>query len=91
MKKFVKIKVFGQVQGVCFRENTKRKAIELGLVGLVCNESDGTVYIEAEGEEKDLKELIKWCHQGPKFAQVERAEVEEHDELKNYSEFKIAF
>ncbi|MCK5211652.1 acylphosphatase [Candidatus Parcubacteria bacterium] len=91
MQKLVKIKVFGQVQGVCFRENTKRKAEELGLVGWVQNVSDGSVYAEAEGEEVDLEKLTEWCHQGPKFAQVERVEEEYSEKLLNYKDFCIKF
>ena len=91
MKKRIKIKIFGQVKGVCFRENTKRKAEELGLTGWVRNESDGCVYVEAEGEEKDLKELIEWCHVGPELAKVARVEEEYSDKLINYKDFCIKF
>ena len=91
MKKRIKIKIFGQVQGVFFRENTKRKAEELDLAGWVRNETDGSVSTEAEGEEKDLKELIKWCHVGPELARVEKVKEEYSDKLINYKDFCIKF
>ncbi len=91
MSKAIKIRIFGRVQGVCFRENTKKKAEGLGLSGFVRNESDGSVYVEAEGEEVDLEKLTEWCHQGPKFAQVERVEEEYSDKLLNYKDFCIKF
>ncbi|MCK5358047.1 MAG: acylphosphatase [Elusimicrobiales bacterium] len=87
MKKRIKIKIFGQVQGVCFRRSIKKTAKELCLTGLVRNESDSTVYVEVEGKEDDLKKLIKWCHVGPEFARVERVEIEEKEELKNFQDF----
>ena len=54
MKQGAIIKVFGKVQGVGFRYYTQRKAVELGITGFVQNRPDGSVYIEAEGEEEDL-------------------------------------
>jgi len=91
MNKNIKLKINGQVQGVWFRESAKKKAEELGLTGLVRNESDGSVIVEAEGEEEDLKSLIEWCYRGSEFSHVKRVEIEEKEELKNYPEFKIAF
>ena len=79
MKKHVTIKVHGKVQGVFFRASTKNKADELSVTGFVRNESDGTVYIEAEGEEEALKKFIAWCHQGPAHAQVERCDITEEN------------
>ena len=62
--KHVNIKIYGKVQGVFFRDSSQRKAKELNLSGWVRNELDGTVQIVAEGEEKNLKELIEWCRAG---------------------------
>ena len=64
MEKRVVLKIYGKVQGVFFRDSSQRKAKELNLSGWVGNEPDGTVQIVAEGEEKDLKELIEWCRAG---------------------------
>jgi acylphosphatase len=58
-----------------FRDSSRRKAQELNLSGWVRNEPDGTVVIVAEGEEKDLKELIEWCKNAPDYAKVDRVEV----------------
>lgn len=77
MKKQVVLKIYGKVQGVFFRDSTERKAKELNLSGWVKNEPDGTVRIVAEGEEKDLKELIEWCRAGgAKYARVEKVDIE---------------
>jgi acylphosphatase len=70
--KRISILVSGKVQGVFYRVSTEKKAKEIGLTGFVRNEPDGKVYIEAQGTEEQLDELVKWCKRGP-----ERAEVDE--------------
>lgn len=91
MKKLLKVKIFGWVQGVFFRVETKREADELELTGFARNEPDGSVYVEAEGEEKNLQKFLKWCQEGPEAARVEKMEPEFSDELKNYQEFEIKY
>ena len=58
------ISVIGRVQGVFFRASTSEKAKALGITGFVKNQSDGSVLIDAEGEESKLKELEDWCLSG---------------------------
>lgn len=70
--KRLSIHVTGKVQGVYYRQSTKNRAEVLGLTGFVRNEDDGSVYIEAQGDEEPLSDLITWCHSGPERAQVER-------------------
>lgn len=77
MIKHVSIRVKGKVQGVFYRASTKAKADGLSISGFVRNESDNSVYIEAEGEEVKLDELIAWCKQGPPLARVQHCEVEQ--------------
>ena len=38
-----RVVVHGYVQGVFFRDSTRRRASELGVAGWVSNRSDGTV------------------------------------------------
>lgn len=90
MIKHLSIKVFGFVQGVFFRAATKEKADKLNIHGFVKNELDGIVYVEAEGEEKNLKEFLKWCHIGPDFSELEKVEFEFSDKLVNFSDFRIS-
>jgi acylphosphatase len=75
MQKQTVLKIYGKVQGVCFRDSSQEKAKELNLSGWVRNEPDGTVIIVAEGEEKDLEELIEWCKNGPNYTKVEKVDV----------------
>lgn len=88
MKRHYLIKVEGLVQGVFYRKYTQLKANELSLSGFVINQEDGSVYIEAEGDEKQLKELVLWCHQGPDRAKVTNVEVTE-TELAGFMGFEV--
>lgn len=64
-KVLYQIRVTGRVQGVGFRQACLREARCRGVSGYVKNNSDGSVYIEAEGTEDQLKRLIEWCKGGP--------------------------
>lgn len=72
--KAVILKVYGKVQGVGFRFYTHKRAQELGLKGYVQNKTDGSVYIEAEGEADQLEMFVLWCDEGPSWARVTRVE-----------------
>ena len=84
MVKHLNINVFGKVQGVFFRVYTQKKAEELGLTGFVQNEPDGSVYIEAEGEETLLKDFTSWCNVGSPNAEVSKVIITEGG-IKNFS------
>lgn len=77
MKKHYNIQIFGKVQGVFFRKNAQEKAEEFNIAGFVRNDSDGSVYIEAEGEKKDLQQFLQWCHHGSVGSSVEEVAFEE--------------
>jgi len=89
MIKLVKIKVYGLVQGVFFRESARQEARKLGLGGFARNEPDDSVYIEAEGSEENIKKFVDWCRKGPEMARVQRIEVDYSDEFKNYKNFEV--
>jgi len=72
----VRARVKGRVQGVSFRYYTIEEAEALGLVGWVRNRSDGSVELEAEGEEAAVEQLLAWVRQGPPAAKVTAVEVE---------------
>lgn len=74
MKRLV-VKVYGRVQKVGFRYTAHERGKELNLKITAKNEPDGSVYIEAEGDEENLKKLLEWCHEGPWLAKVERVEL----------------
>ena len=72
--------VHGKVQGVWFRESTRRLAVELRLAGHAINLPDGTVEVIAKGEEAAMDELAAWLLQGPPLAQVDRLEQSDCEE-----------
>ena len=80
------IRLNGQVQGVFLRKNTREKAEYLNVNGFVRNESNGSVYIEAEGDKVD--DLIDWLKSNPGDARVENVETEELPD-KGYERFEI--
>lgn len=88
MKRHLRITVAGAVQGVWFRQSTKAEAGKLNLNGTVCNMSDGTVEIHAEGEENSLEELLGWCRKGPQHADVNNVSYSELP-IKGYREFLV--
>ncbi len=88
MKKHLTIKVTGKVQGVYYRASAAEEARKLGLTGLVRNEPDGSVYLEAEGPEEALQTFVAWCRRGPARAVVKEVLVAE-GALKNYAAFQI--
>jgi DNA ligase D-like protein (predicted 3'-phosphoesterase) len=62
--------VRGAVQGVGFREATRRRALSLGLSGWVRNEDDGSVAVHAEGEAAAVSALLEFLATGPRGAEV---------------------
>lgn len=66
----VRAKIQGRVQGVSYRASAAHEARRLGLVGWVRNEPDGSVLLEAQGEDAPLAELLAWCREGPPGARV---------------------
>ncbi len=67
--------VHGRVQGVGFREFTRRRALELGLTGWVRNDEDGTLRVHAEGDDAPLRSLEQFLNMGPGGARVELVDV----------------
>jgi acylphosphatase len=90
MKRII-IHVYGLVQGVFFRYSSRKVARNLGLTGIVKNLPDGSVYIEAEGPEDKLIELLKFAKKGPKSAKVESIEYEYKEVQHRFKGFESSF
>jgi len=87
MKARARITVSGRVQGVFFRDHTRRWASSLGLTGWVKNLRDGRVEALAEGERENIEDLISRLREGPPLSQVQDVEVtwdECRDEFKDF-------
>ena len=76
----------GRVQGVFFRETTRRQAERLGVAGWVRNDADGTVSAVFEGEAGAVDRLVAFVRGGPGQAEVHRVEVvdEEPEGLQGF-------
>lgn len=85
----VKVRIYGQVQGVFFRHSAKREAERLGLVGWVKNNDDGSVEVLAQGPKDKLEEFVAWCKKGPPSASVEDVEVSWSRETDAFGSFEI--
>lgn len=72
--------ISGRVQGVFFRESTRREAEPLGLSGHAVNLPDGRVEVVAHGTREALDQLESWLHSGPPAASVTEVETTEPDE-----------
>ena len=90
MKAF-KATVSGKVQGVWFRDSTRQEAIKLKVTGWVKNIPGGMVYLEAEGEENNLKSLERWLHIASPHSRVDRVDLQWIVPTKTYSTFKVIF
>ena len=86
--KHLSIRVSGKFQGVFFRASTKDMADELQIKGNVRNNPDGSVSIEAEGEEENLNRFVDWCKHGPRHARVDECKVKENV-LQKFESFAI--
>lgn len=72
--------VSGKVQGVWFRESTRRQAVRLGIDGHAINLSDGRMEVIATGDAEAVAELERWLAEGPPLAVVDQVEVESYVE-----------
>jgi acylphosphatase len=91
MKARVHLLVSGRVQGVFFRDHTRRWATSLGLSGWVKNLWDGRVEVLAEGDKDNLEALIAKLNQGPSSASVENVTVTWEDYQDAFSDFRIVW
>lgn len=91
MKK-VRIHVKGRVQGVGFRFLTKMAADRLGVYGIVRNESDGSVYIEANGPEPAINDFVKLIKGSPSpSGRVDDCKISDDDSIKERTSFEVTY
>ena len=72
--------ISGRVQGVFFRESTRRQARELGITGHAINLDDGRVEVLACGSTDALSDLENWLRDGPSAAEVTDIQSESADD-----------
>jgi acylphosphatase len=67
--------VHGRVQGVGFRYSVARAAETRGVAGWAVNRPDGTLEAVLEGEPDAVDSLVRFCHEGPRGAEVDDVDV----------------
>ncbi len=67
--------ISGKVQGVFFRETSRRVAEKLNVKGWIKNTPDETVEVMITGEDNNVSDFIKWCRTGPERAKVKEVIV----------------
>jgi len=83
--------VHGRVQGVYFREYTRRKAEELGLNGWVRNLPDRTVETVFEGEEEQVGVMTRWLNTGSPYSEVTAVDIKEEESHNEPPGFSIRY
>ncbi|RJP87638.1 MAG: acylphosphatase [Desulfobacteraceae bacterium] len=90
-KKAVHVMIRGRVQGVCFRMETRKAAIQVNVRGWVKNRPDGAVEGVFEGTPENVEALINWCRRGPRMASVSDVVVRDLDYTGEYEDFSIRY
>jgi acylphosphatase len=77
----------GRVQGVFFRDSTRREAERRGIAGSARNTSDGTVEVVLEGAPDAVEAMLSYLRDGPGHASVTTLDVveEEPEGLSGFS------
>ncbi|MFH1083259.1 MAG: acylphosphatase [Pseudomonadota bacterium] len=81
----------GRVQGVWFRESTRREAVSRRLFGWVRNRPDGKVEALIEGPADQVKNLVSWCQKGPSAARVAAVHEQQEKWQGEFTSFDIVF
>ncbi len=69
----------GRVQGVFFRDSTRREAQAAGVAGWVANRPDGAVEAVFEGDVEAVERMVAFVRSGPGHAEVAELDVHEED------------
>ncbi len=88
MKKHLNLIISGKVQHIGFRFMAMQAAYKYGVFGFARNKSNGTIYIEVEGEDENMNNFLDWCKVGPVGASIKEIEMEE-GEMKDFTAFDV--
>jgi acylphosphatase len=81
----------GRVQGVYFRDYTRRQALQLNLTGWVRNLPDGSVEATLCGKEIDVSSMLDWFKQGSPLSRVDNLLVEKVEADEAFTAFEIRY
>ncbi len=83
--------IFGKVQGVFFRMETKSAAQRFGVSGWVRNKRDGSVEAVFEGNQKNVELILDWCKKGAPLSRVQEVDIKQEDYKGEFNGFKITY
>ncbi|TMV03330.1 acylphosphatase [Ruegeria sediminis] len=84
-------RITGRVQGVSFRAWTRAEAERRGLSGWVRNEPDGSVRALIVGPARDVDDMVRDLHKGPRAARVTAVVTEPADPDPDVEGFRITY
>lgn len=85
------ILISGKVQGVGFRNFTRKNARTLGVSGYAKNLANGKVEVVAEGDKMQLDALVALLWQGPRASKVDDVKIEERPITGEYKTFGVRY
>ena len=89
MTKAYEIRIYGRVFNVGFRRYVHRYALQCNVNGYVENDhADGSVHIEAEGEEKDLDHFTLLCGEGTPYSLITDMKIKAIATIDKYTDFQ---
>ncbi len=83
--------VHGRVQGVFFRDFTRKQAEELDLNGWVRNKPDRTVEAVFEGEAEKVADMLDWLYTGSPMSQVTGVDARDEQPFGETGGFTIRY
>jgi acylphosphatase len=89
MSSRAEVRFRGRVQGVHFRDFTRRFARKLGVNGWVMNVSDGSVVALFEGDGEAINEVIRLLSEEHPKAQVDHIDIIWSKSKNEFSHFEI--
>ena len=90
-KQRVHVIISGRVQGVFFRLETQRAALNIGITGWVKNRPDGAVEAVFEGDSDRVEKMLQWCWEGSPRSDVRDVAVENEPYTGGFSDFQVTF
>ncbi len=89
LQKRVRVVISGLVQGVFFRDSTRRRAEALGVTGWVRNVGYDTVEAVAEGDRAKVERFIEMMIEGPRASRVDESRIEWEMSTGEFREFGV--
>jgi len=84
-----RVTVRGRVQGVFFRDTTRRMAESRGVTGWIRNNPDGSVEAAFEGPDDAVDAMVLFAREGPRGATVEDVDIAD-EEPEGLTGFRVA-